>query len=127
MKKEKLTIKRKEISIKLQASQINSIRVKDIDQNALRVYKDGYIGISGAIGKVSEEELTKQAIDNLSSKIAYPYELEKNKKDHRNYAEKHYSENELMDLTKEILDSEQEIILELALNGGIKQAIKLQI
>ena len=105
MKKEKISIRRKETSIKLQASEINSIRVKDIERNAVRVFKDGKIGISGAIGTSSDEELTKQGINNLSSNIPYPYELESNKKDHRNYKETHYSENDLMKLTEKILDS----------------------
>ncbi len=103
MKKEKISIRRKEISIKLQASQINSIRVKDIESNAIRVFKDNKIGISGSVGAISDEVLTNQAIDNLSSNISYPYALETNKKDHRNYAVKNYSEIDLMNLTERIL------------------------
>ena len=105
MKKEMISIKRKETSIKLQASQINSIRVKNIERNAVRVFQDNKIGISGAVGSSLEEELTKQAIDNLSSNIPYPYTLESNKKDHRNYSKTLYSENELMELTEKVLDS----------------------
>lgn len=105
MKKEIISINRKETSIKLQASEINSIRVKDIERNAVRVYLDGKIGIAGAVGASSVEALTKQGIENLSSNIKYPYELESNKKDHRNYTETHYNEKELMTLTKTILDS----------------------
>jgi len=105
MKKETINIKRKETSIKLQASEINSIRVKDIERHAVRVYEKGFIGISGAIGDVSEEILKKQAIKNLASKIPYPYALETARKDHRCYKEKEYSETELMELTQQILDS----------------------
>lgn len=105
MKTEKISIRRKETSIKLQASQINSIRVKDIERNAVRVFQNGKIGISGAVGSSTNEELTKQGIDNLSSNIPYPYELESNKKDHRNYSKTHYSENDLMKLTEHIISS----------------------
>jgi PmbA protein len=108
MKQEHIRIKRKETSIKLQASEINSIRVKDIERNAIRVYKDGKIGISGAVGSMSLEELKQQAIKNLSSNIPYPYELEKNKKDHRDYTEMVYSENDLMNLTEAVLTSLKE-------------------
>jgi len=108
MKQEHIRIKRKETSIKLQASEINSLRVKDIERNAIRVYKDGKIGISGAVGSMSLEELKTQAIANLASNIPYPYELEKNKKDHRNYTEKEYSETELMKLTESILEALKE-------------------
>lgn len=103
MKKEFVTSKRKEISIKLQASEINSMRVKEIERNAVRVYKDGYIGVSGAVGDTSIDELTKQAEENLTSKIPYPYELEKNKKKHINMTSKQYTENELMELTETLL------------------------
>ena len=105
MKKENISIRRIETSIKLQASQINSIRVKDIERNAVRVYKDNKIGISGAVGSSSDEELTKQAIQNLTSNIPYPFELEANKKDHRDYTETRYSEEELMNITEKIIDS----------------------
>ncbi len=104
MKKEKINIRVKEISLKLQASKINSIRVKDIEKCAVRVYKDGKIGISGAVGALNEETLTQQAIDNLSSNISYPYDLESNKKDHRNYKVFHYGEKGLMDVTENILN-----------------------
>jgi len=72
MKKETISIRRKETSIKLQASQINSIRVKDIERKAVRVFQNGKIGISGAVGNSSIEELTAQAVENLSSNIPYP-------------------------------------------------------
>lgn len=105
MKIEKININRKETSIKLQASEINSIRVKDIERSAVRVYDKGMIGISGAVGVSSEEELVKQAVDNLSSNISYSYELESNNKDHRNYIKKHHSEKDLMTLTEYITSS----------------------
>lgn len=105
MKIEKISIKRKETSIKLQASKINSIRVKDIERNAVRVYENGKIGISGAVGSSSEEELVKQAIDNLASNISYSYDLESNNKDHRNYTETHHTEKDLMTLTENIIRS----------------------
>ncbi|AIO19414.1 peptidase PmbA [Candidatus Izimaplasma bacterium HR1] len=108
MKKEYITTIRKEISIKLQASEINSLRVKDIERNAVRVYKDGYIGISGAIGSTSKEELTNQAIENLASKIPYPHKLEENRKDHRNLTDKIYNEQELMGLAENFLSEIKE-------------------
>ncbi|MBU1019958.1 MAG: hypothetical protein KJ847_01985 [Firmicutes bacterium] len=103
MKKEKISIQTNETSIKIQASLINSIRVKNIERNAVRVYQDNKIGISGAVGSSSEDILTKQAIENLSSNIPYPYDLETTRKDHRNYTSTHYSETDLMKLTEQIL------------------------
>ena len=100
MKREIIKVNNKETSVKMQTTEIISLRAKDIDKSAIRVYKDGKVGISGAVGTSSIEDLTAQAIENLSSNIKYPYELEKNRKDHRNYTEKQYSEKELMDLGK---------------------------
>ena len=105
MRQENIKIRRNETSIKLQASQINSVRIKDIERNAVRVYKDNHIGISGAIGASEEETLRQQAINNLNSDIPYPYELEANKKEYRNYAETNYTEKEVVNLTEKIVKS----------------------
>jgi|LGOV01.1.fsa_nt_gb PmbA protein len=121
MKKEIVNYSIKESSVKIQASEINSLRVKDIDRNAVRVYKDGLIGISGAVGSSSIEELTEQAIENLSSKIPYPYEIESNTKDHRNYTQRQYDSKELMSITKTMLESFNHDYNDFILNGSTKK------
>ncbi|PAT01131.1 hypothetical protein CI105_08350 [Candidatus Izimaplasma bacterium ZiA1] len=121
MKKEIIQVNNKETSVKMQTSEIISLRAKDIDKSAVRVYKDGKVGISGAVGTSSIEDLTAQAIENLSSNIKYPYELEKNRKDHRNYIEKQYSEKELMDLGKTLSDSFKNDFDDFIFNDSIKK------
>jgi len=121
MKNEIIKVNNKETSVKMQTSEIISLRAKDIDRTAVRVYKDEKIGISGAVGTSSIEELTTQAIENLSSNIKYPYELEKNRKDHRNYTEKQYSDKELMNLGKTLSDSFKNDFDDFIFNDSIKK------
>ena len=104
MNKEYIRIKRKETSVKLQASAINSIRIKDIVRNAVRVYKDDKLGIAGAIGSTSIADLEQQAETNLAANIPYPYPIEANHKDHRDYRETNYTEQDIMTMTETLLN-----------------------
>ena len=85
MKKEFITIREIETAIKVQNTNVNAVRIKDIVKKGVRVYEDGKIGISGAIGDVCDETLVANAIQNLSTGITYPYPLSANKRDHRQY------------------------------------------
>jgi len=80
------------------------VRIKDIVKKGVRVYKDGKIGISGAIGDVSDEVLIENAIQNLSAGIPYPYELSGNLRDHRDYGKNNLSETELLECAEGILE-----------------------
>ena len=103
MEKEFITIREKETAVRIQNTNINAIRTKDIVKKGLRVYKDGKIGISGAIGDIFDQALVDNAIENLSADISYPYDLSANLKDHRNYSKEKISSNELANLAEEIL------------------------
>ena len=71
MIREKYTRKIKETSINIVQSNIESIREKDITKTGFRVYKDGKIGISGALGKYDEEAMFSKAEDGLKLDIPY--------------------------------------------------------
>lgn len=73
MIKEKYIKNIKEISINIVQSRIKSVRKKDIRKTGFRVYKDGFIGISGAVGKADETQLENRAIENLKLQIPYPH------------------------------------------------------
>ncbi len=103
MQKEFITIREKETAVKIQNTKINAIRTKDITKKGVRVYKDGKIGISGAIGDISDEALVDNAIENLSANISYPYNLSGDLKDHRDYSKEKISSNELVELSEKIL------------------------
>lgn len=104
MQKEFITIREKETAVKIQNTKIDAIRTKDIVKKGVRVYKDGKIGISGAVGNISDKDLVDNAIENLSANISYPYDLSVDLKDHRDYNKEKISSNELMELADEILE-----------------------
>ncbi|WP_026477437.1 metallopeptidase TldD-related protein [Alkaliphilus transvaalensis] len=78
MLKEKYISKVKETSVNVVQSRIESVRKKEIVKTSLRLYKDGYIGCSGAIGKYDEKELEAKAAEGFNNKISYHYELKGN-------------------------------------------------
>lgn len=75
MLKEKYIENIKETSVSIANSNIEAVRLKNDTKTSLRVYKDGVIGVAGAIGKYNEDELEKQAIEGLEQNIPYPYQL----------------------------------------------------
>lgn len=79
MIKEKYVENVKEISLNITQTKIDSVRKKDITKTGIRVYKDGYVGFAGEIGKVDEDELEKKAIKSLEDRFEYPYKVSKNK------------------------------------------------
>lgn len=105
MKSEFITIREKETAIRIQNTKVNAVRIKDIVKKGVRVYENGKIGISGAIGEVAEETLIENAVQNLNTGIDYPYPLSTDKKDHRCYNEKPMSAEELLDNAESILAS----------------------
>ena len=88
MKKEFISVHTKETAIRVQNSEINALRLKDIVKKGTRVYQGGKIGISGAIGNIPLETLEANAIDNLSLGIDYPFPLSKDNREHRCYNDK---------------------------------------
>ena len=105
MKKEFITIREKETAARIQNTQINAVRTKDIVRKGARVYADGKIGISGAVGEVSEESLVGNAVQNLKTGIPYPYSLTKDNKDHRCYNNNPMSAEELLSITESVLET----------------------
>lgn len=71
-----------EISLNVTSGEIDSIRKKNITKSGCRVYRDGYIGIAGALGEPQEADWA-QAEQNLSRQIPYPYSPESGKREHR--------------------------------------------
>lgn len=61
-----------EVSIKLSASALESLRAKRIQRTGVRVYNDGCIGVSGYMGTEGDAEARKRAAAALDYKIPYP-------------------------------------------------------
>lgn len=108
MIKEFVTINSKECSIKIQSSKVDAIRVKDITKKGVRVYHNGLIGISGAIGEREESELVEEAIDNLKAKIPYPYEPTTYDRDHRKFNKYPMKSEEVLEIAESIMKTLRE-------------------
>lgn len=104
MIKEKYIKHFKEISINILQSKIKSIRKKDITKTGFRVYKDGFIGIAGAVGEVNDSDLEKQAIANLKLEIPYPYEPSTNLVKKVDYRKKTLSNEDFVEEVEELLE-----------------------
>ena len=74
MLKEKYIHNVKQTALNITQTQIDSIREKKIEKTGLRIYKDGFMGYSGAIGKFDEGELEERALKSLENKIPYSAE-----------------------------------------------------
>lgn len=103
MVKEKYIKSLKEISINIVQSNIESIRKKDITKTGFRVYKNGFIGIAGAMGEVDEFELEKRAVENLKLEIPYPYEPSTNMVKKVDYRKGIFSHEEFVKEIEELL------------------------
>lgn len=76
MKKEFITAEFSSAALNITAGKIDSFRKTEESFGTVRVYKDGKIGVAGAIGKADEEALTKRAEKALSIGIPYESELD---------------------------------------------------
>lgn len=81
MIREKYSTNIKETTLNVVQTEIESVRKKDISKTGLRLYKDGFIGVSGAIGNYDELELQERAEKTLSLKIPYPHAASRDMKE----------------------------------------------
>ncbi|HBI57115.1 MAG TPA: hypothetical protein DDY38_09845 [Firmicutes bacterium] len=105
MKQEFIVIRTKETAVKIQNSQINAVRLKDIVKKGVRVYENGKIGIAGAIGDIAEGTLLENAVQNLTAGIGYPYPHTTKNTEHRCYNDKPMTAEDLLALSESVLDT----------------------
>ncbi|MGM0608927.1 MAG: metallopeptidase TldD-related protein [Candidatus Muiribacteriota bacterium] len=72
MIKETVHMYNKETAINITNSRIESVRRKNIKATGIRIYNNGFIGVSGFLGDGSVENAEKKAIEALNNKIEYP-------------------------------------------------------
>lgn len=80
MKTEKLINKTASYGLNVSGGKVNSLRVNEDMKTVIRVYSDGKIGVAGRIGEGDDGELLKEAEAQLSQNIAYPCNLDGDKK-----------------------------------------------
>ncbi|HAS72930.1 MAG TPA: hypothetical protein DCS67_02165 [Clostridiales bacterium UBA8960] len=123
MKKEFITVFEKETVLRIQGCKIEAIRSKDIVKKGVRVFKDGMIGISGAVGDVADDLLVERAMENLATNIKYDYPLQGNHVESRNYNPAPITAKELIEHTEAILKELRENYTEFDFfeNTGIRE------
>ncbi len=94
----------KETSLNVTQSRIDSVRKKTITKSGCRVYSNGYIGIAGTLGEPTEDTW-KRAEANLSAKIPYISEPEKDMKRIRDFRKLNISDKEFTSNMENILDT----------------------
>lgn len=75
MKKEYIETTTSSLSVNVVASHAESLRKTVETTYTVRVYKNGFIGVAGQVGKSDWSALEKQAVENLSLGIPYPDDL----------------------------------------------------
>jgi len=80
MIKEKYIQRTKETALNVLQTQVESLRKKDVTKTGLRLYKDGHIGVSGALGKYDEAELEQRAQDALGLQVPYDLKVSQDNK-----------------------------------------------
>jgi PmbA protein len=103
VEKEFITIRRRETAIRVQNTQIDAVRLKDITKQGVRVYENGKIGITGTLGNGSREKLVDQAVENLGAGICYPYPLSGPQREHRCYNEQPMTPEEVHAVSESVL------------------------
>lgn len=92
----------KETSINIVQSAYESLRKKNITKTGIRIYKDGKIGVSGALGDYDEKALEEMALNNLT--VPYSYEASKEIKHIEDYEKEILSDKQLSEEVEELLE-----------------------
>ncbi|MFP4078610.1 MAG: hypothetical protein ACLFUQ_05665, partial [Candidatus Izemoplasmataceae bacterium] len=104
MHKEHLYIKTEETTLKVQNTEIEAVRKKAIEKNAVRLFDKHKIAIAGSLGKPDWNALERKAKDKFSLNLKYPYPLSKDTRDHRHYPLKtKMNDPSLLDTSERIL------------------------
>ena len=120
MEKEIYQIRKKETSITVTNSSIESIRTKDITKTGCRVYENGFIGVSGIIGEADEELLANEAKDRLSLKIPYTAKPSSDQVLSVNQVKDTTSSKEVLDDLEQILEMARKEYSDFILSNSVK-------
>jgi PmbA protein len=95
---------RRELTLNVVQNRVHSIRRKNITRTALRLVKDGFIGIGSAMGEYRPETLESRAEAMLKLKLEYPYPLSADFVRHEDHTAGGSTELEFKNEAEAILD-----------------------
>ena len=103
MQKEKITAGYFWRQVEIEETKLKAFNKDSRTNYSFRVYDGEYAGIQYVQGKTDDNEAFKKAEQNLSLKRPYKFSLETGRR-HRDKTEREYSDKELMDITRQVLD-----------------------
>lgn len=104
MVKEYYSIKSEQKSINISASQIDSLRNKDVQRGSVRIFNNGKIGISASASGADFAKLEASAIENLKLETVSGYDLPENSVLEREFEHKSYDDSELIGIADRVLN-----------------------
>lgn len=115
MKKQIYCVNNRESCLNFTAGVVDSLRIKNSASTTVRVYDNGFIGVSGASGNCDQTELEKKAVASLENKVPYPAEKSEPSEIKIDLRKEIIKKSELVDqckaLVKEVAESNPEFIL----------------
>lgn len=94
----------KETTVRILNTEVSAVRKKDIVKKAVRVIEDDYIGIAGSIGDKPDADLEKEARENLSIQIPYPYTMEAPKKEGVIITDNKITDENVLSIVEDLLE-----------------------
>jgi PmbA protein len=124
--KEIYSVRRRQMSVSVSQSRIDSVRSKDITRTGLRIYRDGRLGIAGAIGDYDRAKLEVRAIASLSPGVEYPWEPSKDLVLQKEYPAATIPEASFADEAEAVLSKLREAQPGLIFSNNIQQDSTVQ-
>jgi PmbA protein len=111
-------LKTKNLTINVQANEINEIREKTLEKNSTRIFNEGKIYSSNFLGSVDRETLKNNALENSYGALDYDYELNSDVSKDETYG-RALSDSQVVELTKDLVDHFQKELPDFIYSGKI--------
>ncbi len=122
MEKEFLKSSESSVTLNITGGKIDSYRKQEETKTTVRVYKDGKIGIAGALGDADEAALTEKAEAALARGIPYQTQLDGALELHMEHGEEILPNHELIPAMQRFLDRVAEVCPRFAVSNKIQLA-----
>lgn len=124
--KEVYSSRRRQMSVSVSQSRIDSVRSKDVTRTGLRIYRDGRLGIAGAIGEYDAARLEERAAASLSPGVEYPWDPSRDMAMEREYPATMIPERSFADEAEAVLSALRAAQPDLIFSNNIQQDSTVQ-